>query len=318
MIQTISSTLYQCASQPLDKADRLSATKRTKTMTRFLMMFAITASSNSVADSSGLHYVASMDQSTWNVENSAVGCQLTHPIPHYGTAIFSKTPEKKLQFVLKSFYASNEKNIAYLESQAAAWQPSIKDKELGTYVESGNNTPFQFSEQDAIKLLNELHQGRQPTFIYRDRTGTQDRMRVSLSTVQFGTAQKTFQACLAGLLPFGYTSVQKTHVNFGIDKATIPEKMKPMLDKIATFSTAKTNTREIIINGHTDWSGSDKYNMKLSEGRTQAVMDYLVNKGVSKELIRFASFGEKEPLTSNYTAAGRKKNRRVSIEIVRN
>ena len=68
--------------------------------------------------------------------------------------------------------------------------------------------------------------------------------------------------------------------------------------------------------GHTDSVGSDAYNQKLSVRRAEAVKAYLVGKGVDAKRVYTEGKGEKQPVATNKTAAGRAQNRRVEIEVV--
>ncbi|WP_336987562.1 OmpA family protein [Altererythrobacter aquiaggeris] len=72
----------------------------------------------------------------------------------------------------------------------------------------------------------------------------------------------------------------------------------------------------IDVYGHTDSTGSDAFNQRLSEQRAQAVANYLVQRGVSAARIRSQGFGETQPIASNDTDSGRSLNRRVEIKII--
>lgn len=72
----------------------------------------------------------------------------------------------------------------------------------------------------------------------------------------------------------------------------------------------------IRINGHTDNQGEEDYNLTLSEKRAEAVVQYLVQKGISEERLQFRGFGETQPMSSNDTAEGQKLNRRVEFVIL--
>jgi outer membrane protein OmpA-like peptidoglycan-associated protein len=74
----------------------------------------------------------------------------------------------------------------------------------------------------------------------------------------------------------------------------------------------------IQLEGHTDNAGSSSANLKLSEGRVNAVRSYLVNKGIKKNRIEVKAFGGSKPVANNSTEEGRIKNRRVEIRILRN
>lgn len=71
-----------------------------------------------------------------------------------------------------------------------------------------------------------------------------------------------------------------------------------------------------IIIGHTDSTGADQYNMGLSKRRARAVADYLVSTGVDPAKLRAIGRGEKEPIATNDTDAGRAMNRRVDIFVI--
>lgn len=72
----------------------------------------------------------------------------------------------------------------------------------------------------------------------------------------------------------------------------------------------------IEISGHTDNTGSLSLNMRLSETRAQAVVEYLVQKGVARSRLEFKGYGPDQPIADNATAEGRKMNRRVEFKIL--
>ncbi|HEX8696931.1 MAG TPA: OmpA family protein [Longimicrobium sp.] len=72
---------------------------------------------------------------------------------------------------------------------------------------------------------------------------------------------------------------------------------------------------EVLIVGHTDATGSDEYNMRLSQRRADSAKNYLVGQGIRPDRIRTAGRGEAEPIASNADEAGRQQNRRVEVAI---
>lgn len=99
-------------------------------------------------------------------------------------------------------------------------------------------------------------------------------------------------------------------VHFGFDKSNLTKEAKKILDNNYEI-LSKYNEPKITLGGHTDSIGSDKYNMKLSEKRANAVKEYLVKKGLDEKLFTVQSFGETKPVSSNKTAKGRAENRRT-------
>lgn len=75
---------------------------------------------------------------------------------------------------------------------------------------------------------------------------------------------------------------------------------------------------DVMIVGHTDAQGSDDYNQRLSERRARSAAAYLADQGVSSSRLRATGRGEREPIDSNATEAGRQQNRRVEIAIYAN
>jgi OOP family OmpA-OmpF porin len=102
---------------------------------------------------------------------------------------------------------------------------------------------------------------------------------------------------------------------FDFDKSVLKADGKAKLDDLAGKVKA-INLEVIIAVGHTDSTGSDAYNQKLSVKRADAVKAYLITKGIEKNRVYTEGKGEKQPVADNKTNAGRSKNRRVEIEVV--
>jgi outer membrane protein OmpA-like peptidoglycan-associated protein len=100
-------------------------------------------------------------------------------------------------------------------------------------------------------------------------------------------------------------------VYFKVDKDVIQKKSYPLLENVAQVIKNHPEAGVIRIEGHTDSRGDDAHNQMLSEKRAQAVLAFLVSKGVAGERLTARGFGETQPLGDNNTAAGRAKNRRV-------
>ncbi len=102
---------------------------------------------------------------------------------------------------------------------------------------------------------------------------------------------------------------------FDFDKSVLKPEGKAKLDDLVG-KVKGINLEVIIAVGHTDSTGSDAYNQKLSVARSEAVKAYLVSKGIEKNRVYTEGKGEKQPVADNKTKEGKAKNRRVEIEVV--
>jgi len=102
---------------------------------------------------------------------------------------------------------------------------------------------------------------------------------------------------------------------FDFDKAVLKPEGKAKLDDLVG-KVKGVNLEVIIAVGHTDATGADGYNQKLSVKRSEAVKAYLVSKGIEKNRVYTEGKGEAQPVADNKTKEGRAKNRRVEIEVV--
>lgn len=119
----------------------------------------------------------------------------------------------------------------------------------------------------------------------------------------------------------------KAETLFDFDKAVLREEGKQALNDVVAKMKANPNIELVMVTGHTDQIGSDKYNQKLSERRANAVKTYMVDQGVEGNRIDTKGMGEKAPVISLKECKGSKgkkalvaclqPNRRVVIEIER-
>ena len=103
-------------------------------------------------------------------------------------------------------------------------------------------------------------------------------------------------------------------VNFDNDSAKLRADSYPILDE-AVATLKRYPGIKVEVAGHTDSKSSDAYNLKLSDQRAKAVMDYFVSQGVSADSLSSKGYGEAAPIADNATADGRAQNRRVELRI---
>jgi outer membrane protein OmpA-like peptidoglycan-associated protein len=105
------------------------------------------------------------------------------------------------------------------------------------------------------------------------------------------------------------------NITFAVDSADINADFYEILDSVAIVLD-EFDKSVVEVAGHTDNTGSEQYNQALSERRAASVAAYLRSRGVAGERLMVVGGGEKYPIASNDTPAGRQLNRRVEITIV--
>ena len=104
---------------------------------------------------------------------------------------------------------------------------------------------------------------------------------------------------------------------FKINSSTLSDSAMAGLDKVAEVFVKYPETN-ILVEGHTDDTGTDAFNMQLSEKRAEAVTSYLESKGVAANRFTIKWYGETQPKYPNTSEANRVLNRRVELAIIAN
>lgn len=105
------------------------------------------------------------------------------------------------------------------------------------------------------------------------------------------------------------------NVTFATDSSDLRSEFFAVLDSVALVVEEYEQT-VLVVDGHTDSTGPNSYNQRLSEARAQTVADYLINRGIRPVRIEASGYGEDYPVASNGSAEGRRQNRRVELTLI--
>jgi OmpA-OmpF porin, OOP family len=111
-------------------------------------------------------------------------------------------------------------------------------------------------------------------------------------------------------------TVRLKNIYFDFDKTILKKESFVELNKVVSFLKQNSSV-EVEIAGHTDAKGDDAYNESLSQGRSQAVVDYLISQGIDSSRLTAHGYGEGKPIDTNDTDDGRANNRRVEFTVVK-
>jgi outer membrane protein OmpA-like peptidoglycan-associated protein len=109
--------------------------------------------------------------------------------------------------------------------------------------------------------------------------------------------------------------MQLSNVFYEIDSWQLKKESITELDNLVSLLSENSNL-VMEIGGYTDSTGSEQYNMALSEKRALSVVNYLIKRGISSDRLKFKGYGNTSPLGDNVTSEGRKLNRRTEAKII--
>jgi outer membrane protein OmpA-like peptidoglycan-associated protein len=104
----------------------------------------------------------------------------------------------------------------------------------------------------------------------------------------------------------------ESDILFNTDSAVVGSGGRATLDEVSGVLVEYPKTA-VVVQGHTDSTGSEQHNQDLSERRARSVANHLISRGVDSGRVATLGFGEGYPAASNDTASGRQLNRRVEI-----
>ena len=111
------------------------------------------------------------------------------------------------------------------------------------------------------------------------------------------------------------SSVRLEGVTFELNSATLTADASAILLRVADALRGEPNLRAEIA-GHTDSSGADAYNLRLSQERADSVLQFLVRQGIERNRLVARGYGETQPVADNATPSGRERNRRVEFNVL--
>jgi outer membrane protein OmpA-like peptidoglycan-associated protein len=166
--------------------------------------------------------------------------------------------------------------------------------------------------------------------IFIDKTGTQEfSMSIHTENAQYAVVpeaeKEKARSEIESELPAGNDDIEVDtdergivfrlgEMLFDVDSYSIRPDTKNTLEDLIKIVKQRYPDREIIVEGHTDNTGSTEHNQKLSEQRAKAVAEYL-KPPVGHDKFSFRGFGKDKPIAGNDTKEGRQKNRRVEVII---
>ncbi len=270
------------------------------------------------APSQWRQYSATIEQSSWQLStNTPLLCQLEHPIPNFGKAVFSSVAGKdlNLDFQLQMLRLPDTYGLAEVLSVPPQWRPGEKPKTLAS-MRLLKQFDGDLPKKTAWTLLTELEQGFSPTFYYSDWYSPYDKVTAALNPVQFPTQYQAFSHCIAGLLPYSFEDIAFTILSYESGDQLTRESRR-RLSQIAEYLKYDQDIEAIELQGYSDSFGGRWMNEQLSVQRAQKIKDFLIAAGVAEDKVQIEGFGERRHVAPNDTSLGRAVNRRLVLQMAK-
>jgi outer membrane protein OmpA-like peptidoglycan-associated protein len=265
------------------------------------------------------HYSATLDTSSWQLSKATVlQCELRHPIPRFGTAIWRAVAHKdaNLQFELDMTRLPDAYDLAQVMSVPPQWRAGESAKAIADMAllrQFNGDLP----KKTAWTLLTELELGNSPTFYFNDWHSPFDQIAASINPVHFNETYNKFNQCIAALLPFSFTDIALTVLNYESNSDELSRESAQRLQQIALYLKHDKQLARVEIDTYTDSYGGRWINDELSRKRAQTLKQFFIDQGIDAALIDTEGFGEKRHVAPNETPRGRAVNRRAVIQLTK-
>ena len=263
-------------------------------------------------------YVVPMADSKWESGGKEqYECTLSQMIPFYGEGKFIRKSGHNVAFQLFSDDAvlKDDARIV-LQSEPPSWRHDDKVFEIGQFNFEHGHNPLDIKTHHASRMFQQVENGMSPVIIYRDLADGRDMIAVMLSPINFRAALKDYRECEQTLLDFDIDEIKNLKLYFATNKDILTPRSKRDLKNVLRYLEIDPAIKQIKVDAHADSRGRRRFNDKLSERRSAAVVKYLLSVGAKKEMIYSVAHGERVPSFDNKTATGRAKNRRADVQLL--
>ena len=265
-------------------------------------------------------YSADLASAEWKLAATPFVCSLTHNIPNFGKAVLNH----KAGGVESLYLESQDKvafpvGVAHIETLPPVWRNDLIPVPLGDTPAIAGNQPIKLAINQISPLLMQLNAGVKVMFSSQQIDSTNTLypliMRVVLEAKNFAPAYKTYQQCVADLIPYSFAQMARTLINYGEKPEALTSVHKSELSKVARYVKADPKVLGVFVDGHSDNSATPEANEAISKQEAEWVTAYLVEQGIAADKITTRWHGDQFPIANNKIASGRAQNRRVTVRL---
>ncbi len=255
-----------------------------------------------------------MDLVSWKYNGGRLICNLEYNIPQYGKFYFRSIKQSELLFNLELNKHSDNWTKSYLFSKPAPWSNKTKQKLISDKATIFSNK-ISFHHNDEI-LLDALTAGKWLKVIAKeDKASTSSEYVIPMVRIQ--NALSEFKRCKSRLPEMSFSEARDTAIYFESGQSELSDIHRKYIHALYSYLDADNHIDKVLIDGHTDSTGSSVANLNISAQRAKLVADELGKLGMNERKIELRAHGSRYPVSTNTTKAGQATNRRVTIRLVR-
>lgn len=260
-------------------------------------------------------YVAGFSDSRWAAQSGPFACSLSHKIPGFGNAVFSRKAGNAEVFELHQDKVTLPVGVVTMEAVPPSWRQDLMPVALGQVQAVAGKTAVQLTAVQFSTLLVSLEKGMRVLFSSHKVSDLGTSMRVGLEAQQFLPAYKTYKQCITQLIPYSFQQVSRTSIHYDGKADSLSAAAKSQLDKVIRYAKADSAVLGIVVDAHSEKLIDPANAEAASKLNAELVAAYLVEQGLSQDKITTRWHGDKFPIASNLTAAGKAQNRRVTVRL---
>ncbi|MET0355571.1 MAG: OmpA family protein [Cellvibrio sp.] len=264
-------------------------------------------------------YSADLNNSEWKADTNPFACSLTHKIPNFGKAVFSRKAGGVDVFYLESQgKAVFPPGQTVLETAPPAWRSDILPVRVAEVNAVAGNQPISLTAAQIEPMAAQLSAGM--NLMYSSQlvaavSSSSSLMRVVLTAKNFAPAYKTYQQCVADIIPYSFAQVARTSIGYAEKSTALTAANKSDLNKVARYVQADAKVVGVFVDGHSDNLGTPEIREATSKQVAEWVSAYLNERGVAADKITTRWHADKFLIAKNTTEAGRAQNRRVTVRL---
>ena len=260
---------------------------------------------------------AGITDAAWSYSGSRDMCSIAQQIPKFGEAGFVRGAGDALEFRLNVVQPLADVGGFDVIEIAPAWHPEAPHKSLLGRIDKASGTRLSIPSPLSMRMLMSLYRGYDSAFSRPSWFDEHAFINVSLLSIHLRSVYEDFLACQKALLKDKFSEVERSSINFPVDRWDISKTVHERITRLSAFLRDDESITAVYIDGHTDGSGEQDWNLKLSKNRADNVTQFFIDAGVTKELLVTRYHADRYPIASNENAAGKRSNRRTTIRLER-